>query len=185
MARRMFIAIDLPPPLAGNLSNLDPHLPNLRWLPASALHLTLCFLGNVPDETAEPLIQALDKIDSLRFPLVLQNLGSFGSRSRPSVVWAGLETCPSELSTLHHQIQAATRAAGLQPDAKRFHPHITLGRCKDLPGSALQPFLRNHAEKEFGRFEVTGFTLYHSILHPGGAEHFPVFEKAFSTTPDQ
>ena len=173
----MFIAIDLPPSLAGDLSNLNPHLPNLRWLPASALHLTLSFLGNVPDETGERLVQALAQITSPIFPLVLKGLGSFESHRRPSVVWAGLETCPPELSNLQRHVQTAAQAAGLQPEAKRFHPHITLGRCRNLPTSTLQSFLRNHAEEEFGSFEVTVFTLYHSILHPGGAEHLPIFKK--------
>jgi 2'-5' RNA ligase len=179
MARRMFIAIDLPPPLARDLSDLDPHLPHLRWLPASALHLTLCFLGKVPAETVAPLVHALDEIASPPFPLALKGLGSFGNRDRPSVVWAGLETCPTELSDLQHHVRTAAQTAGLEPEDKRFHPHITLGRCKDLPGSALQPFLEKHATEEFGTFKVTGFILYHSILRPGGAEHLPLFEKTF------
>ena len=183
MAQRMFIAIDLPPPLARNLSALNPHLPHLRWLPASALHLTLSFLGKVPDETGGLLIQALDQIASPPFLLALKGLGSFGSHGHPSVVWAGLATCPPELSDLQHQVQTAARTAGLEPEDKRFHPHVTVGRCKDLPGSALQPFLRKHSDEEFGTFEVPGFTLYHSVLHPRGAEHFPLFGKTFSPGP--
>jgi len=179
MAKRMFVAIDLPAAVAGGLAGLDPHLTGLRWLPAAQLHLTLCFLGEVPGEKEQVLVPALGEIAGRPFPLSLMGLGGFKRHGRMSVLWAGLHREPPELCRLQGEVNAAALAAGLEPKEKRFHPHVTVGRCKDLPALALQPFLRQHATTGFGSFEVTGFTLYHSILHPEGAEHRPVFRRDF------
>ena len=50
MAKRMFVALDLPEPITVALAGLAPQLTGLRWLPASQLHLTLVFLAAVPEE---------------------------------------------------------------------------------------------------------------------------------------
>ena len=182
MAKRLFVAIDLPAAIAGELAGLDPHVAGLRWLPASQLHLTLSFLGEVPEENEQALIRALGEIAGQPFPLSLMGFGAFRRHGRISVVWAGLEGEPPELCRLQAEVNAAVLAAGLEGNGKRFHGHVTVGRCKGLPAWALQPFLREHATTGFGSFEVRDFILYHSILRPEGAEHLPVFRRDFGGT---
>ena len=178
MAKRMFVAIGLPDPPAGGLAALDPGLPGLRWLPAAGLHLTLSFLGAVPEEQEEPLVEALRAIEGQPFPLVLKGLGSFGRRGRAGIVWAGVEPS-TELSRLHRAVTSAVLAAGLEVEKRPFRPHVTLGRCKVPPVPGLQAFLESYAAADFGTFTAGGFTLYRSILRPGGAEHLPVFRRCF------
>lgn len=179
MAKRMFVAIALPELLASELAGMDPRIPGLRWLPASQLHLTLSFLGEVTEEQEEKLVRELEKIEGRRFTLALRGLGSFGRRGRVSVVWAGLEREPPELSRLHREVNAAVLAAGLKGDGKGFHPHVTVGRCKELDEAVLEEFLEEQEGRELGSFEVAGFTLYQSILRREGAEHLVVLAKSF------
>ena len=178
----MFVAIALPPALAEKLAGLDPSIPGLRWLPAEQLHLTLAFLGEVAEEEERALVAQLGEIDGAAFPVMLKRLGSFGSRGRPSVVWVGLEEAPEDLFHLHRAVKVAVGRAGLKTDGKGFHPHVTLGRCKEVKMAALKGFLGENAGREFGSFGVEGFTLYQSILHPSGAEHLPAFHKEFGTS---
>jgi 2'-5' RNA ligase len=105
------------------------------------------------------------------FFLPLCGVGVFNARGRPSVVWAGVGKGHPHLFALHQRIQDAVLHAGLEPDLKPFHPHITIGRTKGISRQALQPFMRRHAETNFGMFDVTGFELYSSVLTPEGAIH--------------
>jgi 2'-5' RNA ligase len=169
MPKRLFIALELPATVTAALGRLDPRLPGLRWLPARPLHLTLAFLGQVENDAVAPLIGALAAVSAPPFPLGLKGLGRFGRRGHPVVVWAGVEKPPPELFTLHDRILEAVRATGLEPDEKPLRPHVTVGRGKNVPFRPLRALLAAHAGTRFGRFDVTGFTLFSSALTPEGA----------------
>ncbi len=150
---------------------LDPHLNGLRWVPEEQLHLTLSFLGDVETPAEDRLRETLSQVQVPPFFLPLRGLGVFNSRGRPSVVWAGVGRGHPHLFALHQRIQDAVLHAGLEANLKPFHPHVTIGRAKGISRQALQPFLRSHAETEFGLEKMTGFELYSSVLATGGATH--------------
>jgi 2'-5' RNA ligase len=115
------------------------------------IHLTLCFLGAVPEEHVEPLASALrDACSGLPAPsLEIAGLGAFPSRARPRVVWAGVRADPrsteDEIAKLRALEQAAGRAietVGLAYDRRaELTPHLTLarparGRSRGLDGAA-------------------------------------------------
>jgi 2'-5' RNA ligase len=170
-SKRLFVGVELPASCKMTLLSLDPHLSGLRWLPEQEFHLTLSFLGNVDAPAEDQLRESLHVVRVPPFFLPLFGIGVFNTRGQPSVVWAGVGKGHPHLFTLHRRIQDAVLRAGLEPDLKAFHPHITIGRAKGISNQALQPFIRRHAEAEFGMFEVTGFTLYSSVLSPAGAIH--------------
>jgi 2'-5' RNA ligase len=170
MPKRLFIGLELPESDRVALAALDPHIKGLRWLPADQLHLTMSFLGDIEAEAETRLRDALTGVRVGEFFLPIQGVGVFGG-SRPKIVWAGVGKGHPLLFALHKHIQDTVLRAGLEPDLKPFHPHITLGRAKDVSRQTLLPFLRQHAETEFGLWKVTGFCLYSSILSPQGATH--------------
>jgi 2'-5' RNA ligase len=170
-SKRLFVGLELPTSCKTTLLLLDPHLTGLRWLVAEQLHLTLSFLGNVEAPEEDLLRDALREARVPRFILPVYGVGVFNVRGQPSVVWAGVGKGHPHLFLLHRRIQDAVLRAGLEADLKPFHPHITIGRAKGISIQALQPFIRRYAEAEFGMFEVTGFTLYSSVLSPAGAIH--------------
>jgi 2'-5' RNA ligase len=170
-SKRLFVGLELPASCKTTLVSLDPHLTGLRWLVEEQLHLTLSFLGNVEVPEEDLLRDALREVRVPRFFLPVYGVGVFNVRGQPSVVWAGVGKGHPHLFLLHRRIQDAALLAGLEPDLKPFHPHITIGRAKGVSSQALQPFIRRYAEAEFGMFEVTGFGLYSSVLSPVGAIH--------------
>jgi len=170
-SKRLFVGVELPASCKTTLASLDPHLPGLRWLPEEQFHLTLSFLGNVDTPAEEQLREALLKVRVPPFFLPLFGVGVFSVHGQPSVVWAGVGKGHPHLFLLHRRIQDAVLQAGLEPDLKPFHPHVTVGRAKGVSRQTIQPFVRRYSEAEFGLFEVKGFALFSSVLSPAGAIH--------------
>jgi 2'-5' RNA ligase len=162
-----------------DLLAIDPQMRGLRWLPPDQIHLTMSFLGDVAVERIPLLKEALAKVHVPSFFLPLKGVGSFNARGRPSVVWVGVGQRHPHLFALHKHVQDAVLQAGFDPDLRPFHPHVTVARVRDLSKQALQPFLRRHAEDDFGLFKVAGFTLFSSILSSEGAAHTAELEVAF------
>lgn len=180
MAKRLFLALELPGALTRTLAALDPHLTGLRWLPASGLHLTLAFLGDVEAEKREELVQALSGIETEPFELSLRGLGRFGHRGRPPViVIAEIDSPPPELFSLWSTTQKAIGEVGLPTESRPFHPHVTLGRGKQCPEALLKDFLSRNTHKNLGTFRVDGLSLFSSELTPQGARYTLEFRNAF------
>lgn len=169
--KRLFVGLELPPSCKMALVAPDPHLTSLRWLPEEQLHLTLSFVGDVGAPAEASLREALREVQVPPFFLPLRGIGFFESRGRPSVVWVGVGNGHPHLFTLHRRIQDAVLHAGLEPDLKPFHPHVTVARARGISREALHPITRSYAETEFDLIKVTGFALYSSVLAPEGATH--------------
>ena len=168
--RRLFIGLALPESIQAELRALDPQIGGVRWLKREAMHLTLSFLGDVSEDQQTHLEESLLQIQLPHFFLPVQGVGSFGG-ARPTVIWAGVGKGHPHLFALHKHVQDAVLRAGLEPDLRSFHPHITIGRPRQVSRGALQRFLRKHAETEFGLWRVNEFALFSSVLSAGGAAH--------------
>jgi 2'-5' RNA ligase len=141
MSKRLFIGLELPESSRVMLAGLDSQLRGVRWLPAQQLHLTISFLGQVETKQEERLRLALGIVRVPSFFLPIQGVGVFGGEY-PSTVWAGIGKGHPYLFALHKHIQDAIMQLDLEPDLRPFHPHITLGRAKDVPRHALRRFLQ-------------------------------------------
>ena len=170
VVKRLFVGLELPGVSRRMLAELDPGIRGVRWLSADQMHLTMSFLGDVGSDSEERLRTSLMEIHVPAFFLPIQGVGAFGG-TRPTVVWAGVGNGHPHLSALHKHIQDAVLRAGMEPDLRPFHPHITLGRAKSVSRESLQPFLRKHAGTEFDFWKITGFALFSSELSSEGAMH--------------
>ena len=70
---------------------------------------------------------------------------------------------------LHKRVQEAALNAGLHPDLRAFHPHVTIARCRDVSPQAIRPFLQAHADLDAGMIHVESFCLNSSELTPAGS----------------
>jgi 2'-5' RNA ligase len=167
--KRLFVSIELPRSFTQRLAQLDPQLRGVRWLEPEQMHLTLSFLGNVSTEIEEALKKNLQAIEWKAFFLPLTALGTFPGKGRPSIVWIGVGTGHPHLFQLHKRVQEAALRAGLEPDLRAFHPHVTLARCRDVSAEVVRPFLKAHAAFDAGMIHVKAFCLNSSELTPSGS----------------
>lgn len=171
--KRLFLSIELPESVRQSLAEMDPHLRGVRWLEPRQMHLTLSFLGSVSAETQENLMEKLRAISWKSFFLPLVGLGAFPGKGWPKIVWIGVGTGHPHLFQLHKRVQEAALAAGLEPDLRSFHPHVTLARCRDVSPQTIRPFLKSNAEFDVGLIHVESFVLNSSELTPAGSVYTP------------
>ena len=134
---RSFVALPLPErqreQLATYLAVCSLVEPGLSWVPAENLHLTLRFLGSRTPEALEALDAQLKDLRSPSFELGLAGLSTFGGK-RARVVWLGLEVGLAAALALAGEVEEACQAIGVEPEVRRFHPHVTLARARDRRG---------------------------------------------------
>ncbi len=135
------------------------------------MHLTLSFLGNVSSEAEEALKENLGAVNWKAFFLPLCGLGKFPSKGPPSVLWIGVGKGHPHLFQLHKRVQESALAAGIEPDLKPFHPHITLARCRDVSEQSVRSFIKTHAAFDAGMIRVESFCLNSSRLLQEGSIH--------------
>ncbi len=167
--QRLFVSLELPASVADALVRLNPGRPGVRWVSAAQLHLTLAFLGQVAPETEEKLKMQLRAIRFTRFFLPLHGLGAFPAKGRAKIVWLGVGQGHPHLFQLHKRVTDAALAAGIEPDLRPWHPHLTLARCEEVVPQTLAPFLRAHAEFDAGLVPIDSFQLKSSRLTPAGS----------------
>jgi RNA 2',3'-cyclic 3'-phosphodiesterase len=165
---RLFVALDLPWPLRERLKTLATAIPGCRWMPVENLHLTLRFIGEVPNWRAEEIDLALQAIKARSFPLTLTGVGLFEKGGRVTSLWAGLERCP-QLEHLQTKIETALQRAGLEPERRRFTPHVTLARLDQPASEKVTRFLQGHSLFRAEPYVVERFTLFSSQLGKEGS----------------
>ena len=171
MNKRLFAAIDVPDPIQHSLHVLDPDIAGVRWTEPGQMHLTLGFFGYVDAEPGSRLRDKLAAIEFGSFFLPLAGLGTFPAKRDPKIIWVGVGTGHPHLFQLHKRVQEAALAAGIEPDLRPWHPHITLARCVGVRWQTLKKFLHQNAELDLGGIRVEAFNLYSSQLTPEGAIH--------------
>jgi 2'-5' RNA ligase len=123
---RAFLGIEIPPEIRGALTVQQFLLPLPRKVEPESFHLTLVFLGNCPDAALQAAHEGFETLRDPGFSLHLQGLGLFG-KEKPHTAWAGVSPAPA-LMRLQAKVETIARRAGCPIDARRFSPHVTLGR---------------------------------------------------------
>jgi RNA 2',3'-cyclic 3'-phosphodiesterase len=177
---RTFIAIELPEATRVALYDFRELLRrkgmHATWVKPEVMHLTLRFLGDVTAEQASTLSAILtEAYSSMIAPVLLvRGVGVFPSLNKPSILWAGIETLQGNLETLQQAAESGARQIGIAPEAKTFHPHITLARFKKQEDSRsaaqlITPYLSQGMPPEFGNeFRASNVVLFRSTLTKNG-----------------
>ena len=171
MPKRLFVAIDLPESTRELLAGLDPRIRGVRWIDPAQMHLTLGFFDDVPDHVDLALREKLGTIEFGAFFLPLCGVGTFPAKGAVKIVWIGVGKAHPHLFQIHKRVQEAALAAGLEPDLRPWHPHITIARCRDVALQSVRKFLQLNAEIDAGMIRVDAFHLYSSKLTPAGPIH--------------
>ncbi len=173
---RLFVGLALPDAVRGELAYLQAGLPGAKWVKAESLHLTLKFIGEVDRGVAEDIDTALGAIHTPSFSMVLSGLGCFESKGKVRALWARVSKS-QELKRLQEKIESALVRAGLEPERRKFKPHITLARFKNgTPAERIGMFLENNNTFQTDPFPIEHFTLFRSHLGGDGSVYEPLAE---------
>ena len=165
---RLFVALPVPEDISDLLLDCMDAPEAMRWVHADSLHLTLRFIGEVDGGTAEDIAAALSVLRGEAFDLRLSGVGCFSHR-RHGALWAGLD--PKEpLAALAHKVDRAVQSAGLVPETRAYHPHVTLSRWSG-PQPEVKRWLERHGRLTSPPWQVDRFVLFESRLGKAGPRY--------------
>ena len=156
--------------------------PQVKWVRAENLHVTLKFLGETESAKLGALQNVLAAVRSSDpVNLEFRGLGFFPNEKRPRVLWAGMEASPN-LKTLAADIDRAAHRLGFLLEDRPFTPHLTLARFS-LPGipPKLLQAVNEKTGQSFGSLRTQEFHLIESKLKPTGAEYTTLQTFRFAT----
>lgn len=169
---RLFVGIQIPDSIGLRLRELCAGLPGAKWVNPDGFHITLRFIGDVDNRQAEDLDQALSEIKTKPFKLFLQGSGHFGQIEKAHTVWAGVARVDA-LYHLRDKVESATVRSGIEPDHRRFSPHVTLGKLRHTPPDWLESWLVQRSGFKTDDFEVNQFSLFSSHAGDNGRLYLP------------
>lgn len=167
---RLFVAIDIPERIKDDITATYVAMPGARWIDEAHLHLTLRFIGEIPGDVADRTASALRSVDGPSFQLAMKNVGFFPPRREPRILWAGIARI-EELMRLQARVERCLTSAGIDPDSRKFHPHVTMARLNGTPPDKVAQFVTHHSLFATEQFSVSSFHLYESFLRKEGAHH--------------
>jgi 2'-5' RNA ligase len=178
---RVFVAFKLPDFIVLRAAALQNALRakglKLGWVKAQNLHLTLKFIGDVPETDLPGIGAAIRHVSGLAPPLqmALQGMGVFPNVKRARVLWVGLAGQLEALKQLHRKLDDQLEPLGCKREKRGFKAHLTIGRIKKpiAPGALVQA-IQTVGDFPPIPFGLTTLVLYKSDLRPHGAEYTPL-----------
>ena len=166
---RLFTGLEIPPDIAAELSLLRGGLSGARWIDAENYHITLRFIGDIDERTAQEVHAHLEKIRRPPFGITIESLEAFGgARPRALIAKAKPEQALVELQAEQERIM---RRIGIAPEGRKFTPHITLARLRATPCARLAEYLASRGHFFSRRFEAKRFVLFSSRASTGGGPY--------------
>lgn len=176
---RLFAGIALPEAHRQRLSLIGHGIEGARWVAPENLHITLRFIGEVDEDVAEDITRALETVTAEPFAITIKGVGAFGHP--PHALWAGVEDQPAgALAQLYANVESAMVREGLEPEHRKYTPHVTLARFRKVNMSRVARFMEGSGGLALEPFDVTGFSLFRSHLRPEGAEYERIVEFDFA-----
>lgn len=132
---RLFVAIPLPPDATATLRRFAEAsrdmFPGFRWTPPERFHITLKFLGEVDDVTADAARKALGGV-ATGAPLQLKfgRTTLLGPPQRPGVLALKLAGDAEDVIHLAGKIEDAFARLGFERETLQFLPHVTIARLE-------------------------------------------------------
>jgi 2'-5' RNA ligase len=181
---RTFIAVELSPRVITRSGDLIDELrvigAEINWVRPQQMHLTLKFLGDVPDTETPDICRVVQQVaaDFEPFEIVCRGAGAFPNIRDPRTLWIGIQDGADELKQLQAAIDDAFKTKlGYGKEPRGFHPHLTIGRVKHVPHNKreeLTQLLESHADFDADLAIIDEVVTFASFLGRGGPKHDPL-----------
>ena len=166
---RLFTGLEIPPDIGRTLSDLRGGLPGARWIDPENYHLTLRFIGDIDGASANEIASVLLRINRKPFDVTLRGLSSFGGK-KPRAVVASVEPS-APLVELQAELERLMRRCGLDPEGRKFTPHVTLARLRDASNHDVANYLSVRGFFPSKVFTAERFVLFSSRASVGGGPY--------------
>jgi 2'-5' RNA ligase len=181
---RCFIAINIPEEIRTELTGLQKELAgrmdlrkgDVKWAEPEGMHLTLKFLGEVPDNQITEVFNVVKEVAGRHpaFDFAVREVGSFGGRSA-RVLWVGAGLESPELLKLQQDLEEKLAEAGWPKEGRQFSGHLTLCRIRNSKaGEKLGQLAQQYEDFDLGTVRADSITVYESQLRPEGPIYTPL-----------
>lgn len=184
---RLFAALDLSDTVRATIAEFSEKLrsefPSARWARIEGIHVTLKFIGQVPEGRVAQIENALSEVHSdAPVKMDFRGAGFFPDERRPRVFWIGIDATPN-LVEIAAQVEARLEPLGVARESREFRPHLTVARISESRGiEKLRDALRRRGPVDFGAVRTNEMHLYRSELSSGGAKYSRLKTFAFAKT---
>ncbi|WP_456620784.1 MULTISPECIES: RNA 2',3'-cyclic phosphodiesterase [unclassified Bradyrhizobium] len=172
---RLFTGLEIPAEVGQTLSNLRGGLPGARWIDPENYHVTLRFIGDIDGISANEIASMLFRVNRKPFEVKVQGLMSFGGRKPRAVVATIAPSKP--LIELQAELERMMQRIGLDPEGRKFIPHVTLARLHDASDQDVADYLSLRGYFPSKAFMAERFVLFSSRASTGGGPY--VVEDAY------
>lgn len=176
MKNRLFVSLNLPEDVIEQIISLRNKVcldDKIKWEPKEKLHLTIKFIGDVSDETMKEIAEELNFISEYPFfQCSFNQFGFFYRDRKPAILWAGLSV-EDRLNRLTIELNERLKKFSIPIEQKRFNPHITLLRIKNVPEINFVNNFKNFTFEPI-LFTANTITLYKSILLSERSKYFTI-----------
>src|ERR1700742_2974009 len=166
---RLFTGLEIPAEIGQTLSGLRGGLPGARWIDPENYHVTLRFIGDIDGVAANETSSMLFRINRKPFEDALQSLARCGAH-KPCAV--GASCVPSRpLIELQAELERLMQRIGLDPEGRKFTPHVTLARLRDASNQDVADYLSVRGYFPTRVFTASRFVLFSSRASTGGGPY--------------
>src|SRR5580698_5966363 len=149
---RLFTGLEIPPLVAESLAMMRGGLPGARWITSDNYHLTLRFIGDIDDALAREIAGMLGRVQRRSFELRLDGLLAFGGRKPRALVATAAPV--AALMELQAEQERLLQRLGLEPEGRKYTPHVTLARLRDSSSRQVADYLAVRGYFRSSPFEV-------------------------------
>ena len=180
---RLFVAIELEEHALHEITVVQKRLAPkasesdavLRWMKPDQMHLTVAFIGSVdPERTAKIVAAGEPPIAIAPFGISFGGVGVFPPRGAPRVLWLGVEAGAETLVRVQQVVAGRLASAGVELEARPFHPHVTLARWKESRSADGRRIQDANIGSSPIHTNVDAVTLFESRPGPGGSVYTPL-----------
>ena len=172
---RLFTGLELPETVAGELALMRGGVVGARWLEPEDYHITLRFVGDVDGDVARDIDETLSDIRRPKAPVRFEGLSWFGG-DKPRAIVAKVKADPA-LMDLQAEQERRLRRIGIEPETRKYTPHVTLARLRRVGQASVASYLAVRGALFADSFAAERFVLYSAREGSGGGPY--VVEAAY------